>query len=101
MIARMGHQWRPHFLKKESLMSPTDNSNGRKAAWRHYLEWLCNATVEELEQLDHTLRHLPGRMSLMQAIEHALAHDWSSQTMPASLLQQYHCARSGSLLAAA
>lgn len=68
-------------------MNPTANASNRKAAWRLYLEWLYNATTAELEQLERALRHLPARMSLMQAIEWAMTHRHRRSTaMPASLM---------------
>jgi hypothetical protein len=70
-------------------MSLTATADSRKAAWHTFLDWLLNANMEELEQLEAALLHLPHHMSLLQALDHALAHDWSHQSVPASLLT--HC----------
>jgi hypothetical protein len=71
---------------KEKTMSLTATVDSRKAAWHAFLDWLFNASLEEMEQLEAALLHLPQRMSLLQALDHALAHEWSRQTVPASLL---------------
>ena len=60
----------------------------RQAFWRHYNEWVCNATDEELEQL-HAALDSYGSLSgiaLHQVIYAALTVESEKRKFPASLL---------------
>ena len=60
----------------------------REAFWRHYNEWVCNATNEELEQLQTALESygpLDG-IALHQVIYVALTVTSEKRKFPASLL---------------